>query len=199
MQALGVAGDDAQPLHRGRDQAGGPVGDDLVHRDAGACAVRGEVQADPGFPGRPPPACNTSSCSGTDTRTVVVSSRTTGHAPTEWWARVPTPGHPESTSRIREAPTTHPASDDPSASTAHTAPGGAMVVRDTVGIRSPPGPGGFIAAPPRPPSVSVQGARSSTGTPRRATIRSSHPWRRRPRCRCRVGQVRAATRASRCR
>ena len=50
--------------------------------------------------------------------------------------RVPRRGHPSSTSRMREAPTTQLAYSQPSDSTAQTAAGGALTVLETIALPS---------------------------------------------------------------
>src|SRR5690606_28174942 len=79
-----------------------------------------------------PRARRTSSRRGTQATTVVVSSISTGHTPTEWCSSLPTPGHPGSTARIRDAPTTQLGYSQPSARTAQTASGDASISRLTV-------------------------------------------------------------------
>ena len=58
---------------------------------------------------------------------------TAGQGPKLWCSRVPAAGHPASTARTREAPTTQVAYCHPSASTAHTASAGAATERLTGG------------------------------------------------------------------
>ena len=52
-------------------------------------------------------ACRTSRTPGSHSTDSVSSSISSGQVPTEWWRRAPTAGQASSTSRIRDAPTTH--------------------------------------------------------------------------------------------
>ena len=67
-----------------------------------------------------PRASKTIRSSGWISRTSVVSSITSGQIPKEWWSFLPSAGQPSSTSRMRDAPTTHKGYSQPSPSTSQT-------------------------------------------------------------------------------
>ena len=74
--------------------------------------------------------------SGMYSTTLVVSLSISGQEPTEWWIAVPGRGYPESTSRIRDAPTTQTANNQPSLSTANTSLGLHFMSRTVVDTAS---------------------------------------------------------------
>ena len=73
------------------------------------------------------PAADISRSPAFDSMDSVSSLSRAGHTPTEWWIFDPACGHEWSTSRMREAPTTHEAYSQPLDSTDQTCAGVALV------------------------------------------------------------------------
>jgi hypothetical protein len=69
---------------------------------------------------------------GSDSTTVVLSLMSAGQEPTEWCRVAPASGHCSSTSRMREAPTTHTGYSHPSLRMSQTCSGVALMTRLTL-------------------------------------------------------------------
>jgi hypothetical protein len=94
----------------------------------------------------------------------VTSSMRIGQTPNEWWSRLPTAGHASSTSRMREAPTTHDGYSHASRKTRKTSSGVQRSTRVFLAMGFPSSLASF-----QPVTAGPMRTRRLTGTGRVAT------------------------------